>query len=109
MTVRGDIKEDRDNDGAEKQSNKRRRKGARALRTTRLREDSYGPLCLDSCLSRACTCRAVRERDVQKDGWNEGREGRGGREARREGGEGRREERRGKGGTTEWLLAALRS
>ena len=30
-----------------------------------LREDSYGPLCLDSCLSRACTCRAVRERDVQ--------------------------------------------
>ena len=34
VTVRGDVNEDRDNDGAEKQSNKRRRKGARALRTT---------------------------------------------------------------------------
>ena len=36
-----------------------------------LRGDSYGPLCLDSCLSRACTCRAVRERDVQNEGMKE--------------------------------------
>ena len=34
VTVRGDVNEDKDNDGAEKQSNKRWRKGARALRTT---------------------------------------------------------------------------
>ena len=45
-----------------------------------LREDSYGPLCLDSCLSRACTCRAVRERDVQKEGRKKGRK-----EGRKEG------------------------
>ena len=35
---------------------------------TRLRENSCGPLCLDSCLSRACTCRAVRVGSVLRTG-----------------------------------------